>query len=265
MYAPYTDTTLYPTFDISSVPNVTRFCLGFIVSDRNKNPSWGGYHDIWSDFYKDIIAKIRAQGRKLVCSFGGAAGKELAHVCPTADELFKKYQAVVDMYDFDYLDFDIEGYNMHDMTVNRKRADAILKLKQKNPKLKISLTLPVNRWGLEKDSVEIVKMTQCDLVNIMAMDYNNIKDMGQAACEAALCTRKQTGKDIGVTVMQGRNDTGEVFTLDDARILKKFQMSNPWVKELRIWAIERDRGVKGDLSWSSQIEQVPFEFSKIFI
>jgi chitinase len=262
-YAPYTDTTLYPTFDISTVPNVKWFCLGFIVADENKNPSWGGYYPVGSNFYTDIMSKVRASGGDLICSFGGAAGNELAVVNKDIDALYEKYKKVVDTYKFESIDFDIEGGAIGDREANSRRAHAILKLQNKFPNLKISLTLPVGTSGLDQDALDIVAETPCDLINIMAMDYGNQKDMGKAAIDAANATRKQTGKSIGITVMNGKNDTGEVFTLDDAKELKAFQKKTEWVKRVGIWAIERDRGEDGDLNWSSQVDQKPYEYTCI--
>jgi len=269
MYSPYTDTTLYPTYDISTVPDVKCFTLGFIVADGKKNPSWGGYYPISTDFYKDIMAKVRANGGELICSFGGASGAELATVVKNVDDLYCKYKAVIDTYQFNSIDFDIEGPGLSDRDAIDRRAHAILKLLNCYPDLQVSVTLPVMPDGLDDDGLYVVQSTPCDLVNIMAMDYGTIKkgDMGRAACDAATATRKQTGKDIGITPMIGRNDTwesGEIFDQGDAYTVKGFQVKNSWVKRLGCWAIERDRGVMGDLNWSSQIYQDPFEFSEIF-
>jgi len=265
MYAPYTDTTLYPKYDISTVPAVNCFTLGFIVADNNKNPSWGGHYSIQSDYYQDILAALRQKGTKTICSFGGAEGKELATVTKSVNELFDKYCAVINKYSFDSIDFDIEGGALGDTKAIIRRAEAIDLLKKKYPKLKTSLTLPVMPDGLEKDALYCAKSTPCDLVNIMAMDYGSEPNMGIAACTAATETYKQIGKHIGITPMIGKNDTGEIFSLDNARIVKTFQQKNEWVKRLSIWAIERDRGIPGDLNHSSKISQKPFEFSSIFI
>lgn len=263
MYAPYTDTTLYPTFDISTVPDVKHFCLGFIVADSNKNPSWGGYHRIGSNFYKGIISRVRERGGTVIGSFGGAAGAELATVCMNVDYLYDKYKSVVQTYKFESVDFDIEGGALLDTSANNRRAQAILRLRNKFPNLFVSLTLPVNVDGLSPHVLEIVEQTPCDLVNIMAMDYGSVKDMGRAAITAAIATRKQTGKPIGITVMIGKNDTGEIFTLDHARALKEFARNNQWVHRLSIWSIERDNGDSGDLNHSSKVAQDLYEYSKI--
>jgi len=267
MYAPYTDTTLYPVLDISGVSDADSFSLGFIVADGNKNPSWGGYYSVGSDYYKDIIHKCHEKGKKLICSFGGADGRELATVEKDAYILYEKYKKVIDTYGFDHIDFDIEGGALGDTEATKRRAYAIEDLKHTFPNLHVSLTVPVMPYGLDQDAMNVVKATPCDLVNIMAMDYGSIGkgDMGRAACDAALNTRQQTGKPIGITPMIGKNDTAyEIFDIGDAYTVKDFQSNCDWVKRLSIWSIERDRGVKGDMTQSSQIDQKPYEFSKIF-
>ena len=263
LYCPYTDVTLYPTFDISTVPDLKYFSLGFIISDTNKNPSWGGHFGVGSTFYKDIIAKVRAKGGDCICSFGGADGRELATVCGETD-LFAKYKRVIDTYSFKSIDFDIEGPTLADTRANATRAKVVVELQNLYRDLRVSLTLPVDVDGLDKMALDVVQETPCDLVNIMAMDFGDVDDMGKAACDAALATRKQTGKNIGITVMIGMNDDGNVFDLGDAETVKEFQKNNVWVKRLSIWAIERDAGKEGDLDHSSQVKEASWAYSKIF-
>ena len=86
MLIPYVDTTLYPLIDFSSIPHTDGVCLGFVVADASKDPSWGGAHKVSSDF---MDKRINGFKKKLVCSFGGAQGKELAQVCDDEFELFE--------------------------------------------------------------------------------------------------------------------------------------------------------------------------------
>jgi chitinase len=169
-------------------------------------------------------------------------------------------------YDFKSVDFDIEGVGSKNERANSIRAAAVLKLMNRFPNLQVSLTLPVSRCGLDCDMLDIVEITPCDLVNLMVMDYGvDTQDMGQAAIDAARAVRAQTGKCIGLTPMIGVNDTDEIFSLDDARLLKKFIDKTHWVVRTSFWAIERDQGksVSGSLNTTSGIRQKPFEFTRI--
>ena len=262
MLVPYTDVTLWPTFDINIAP-VKNFCLGFVVADAQNEPSWGGYHKITSDFYMDKILKLRQNGGDVVVSFGGANGNELALTTKSVQELFLKYKAVIDRYKLKSVDFDIEGQAILNLDSCHRRGQAILELKKIYPKLQISMTVPVMPFGLDQDTLNCMAVTPHDILNIMAMDFGRETDMGLAAVQALQATRRQTDKKIGVTIMIGKNDTPETFTLADAKYLRDFIKRNLWVVRTSIWSIERDLGLYGPLAKSSQIKQKRFEFTNI--
>lgn len=264
-FAPYTDTTLYPVFDINKVPGVTSFCLGFIVSDSQSNPSWGGYYSTSGNYYYDIIYKAQCAGKKIIVSFGGAAGKELALTNANPHTLFSKYRDVIEKYDLSSIDFDIEGAAVNDQKANKTRRDAILELQSVYPNLEISLTVAASPSGVASNVLKLVEMTPCDIVNIMAMDYGNQKGkMGPAAISAAKAVHQQTGKNIGITPMIGQNDTDEIFNQDSARVVKAFADSTEYIKRLSFWSINRDTGKDGKLDVSTKIKQKPWEFCSLF-
>lgn len=258
MLIPYVDTTVYPLIDFATIPHIDGLHLGFVVADSSKDPSWGGHHKVTSDF---IEKRLKGYKKKLICSFGGAAGKELALVCKDENELFAKYKQVIDRHNFKILDFDIEGAALDDYRSIHIRNKALKMIRKAYPKIALHCTLPVSPSGLSPRAVEIA--TQFDVVNIMAMDYGNVKEMGAAACEAATNTHRQTKKPIGITVMIGVNDTKEVFTLRDAQQLSVFADINNWVAFKSFWSVHRDRGVGGGLESSSQVKQNPWEFSSL--
>lgn len=265
MLAPYTDTTLWPTFDISTVPDLNNFTLGFIVADDDGHPSWGGYHKVESNFYADIILKVREKDGILICSFGGAAGNELATRIRSREQLYKAYKKVIVKYGFDYIDFDIEGPALYDDEANINRGYAIHKLRKRFPRLHVSLSVPVMPYGLDTDVERLIEITPCDLLNLMTMNFGHYKDMGSAVIQAAVNAHNHTGKSIGITVMIGKNDTPEKFSQEDAKKIKRFQKENKWVKRLSFWSIERDKGEWGPLSKSSRIEQKPWEFTSLLL
>ncbi len=262
MLVPYTDVTLWPTFDINLAP-VKNFCLGFIVADSQNDPSWGGYHKTSSDFYMDKILKLRQRGGDIIVSFGGASGNELATTTKSTTALFEKYKSVIDRYKLKSIDFDIEGAALLDKESCHRRGQAILELKKAYPKLEVSVTVPVMPFGLSSDTLDCIALTPHDILNIMAMDFGRESDMGLAVTQAIQATRRQSDKKMGVTVMIGKNDTVEVFTLANAKYLKDFLKKNLWVVRVSFWAIERDLGLYGPLEKSSQINQKKFEFTNI--
>lgn len=264
MFAPYTDTTLWPTFDISLVSRVNDFTLGFVVADHDLEPSWGGYYPVASDFYSDIISRVKKKKGRLICSFGGADGNELATVIDRSNDIFAAYDKVIKKYNFKYIDFDIEGPALYNLEANKKRASAIRNLKRKYKDLHVSLTVPVMPFGLDKDALDLISKTPHDLVNIMAMNFGNEANMYRAVVDAIKSTRKQINDELGVTVMIGKNDTTETFTLNDSKKLAQFVIENPFIKRVSFWSLERDQGKMGGLAFSSKVDQEPWEFSKQF-
>ena len=90
MLIPYVDVTLYPLLDLAAVPHIDGLHLGFVIADADKDPSWGGSYKVASGFMDKRISEFK---KKIVCSFGGAQGKELAQVCKNEFELYEKYTA----------------------------------------------------------------------------------------------------------------------------------------------------------------------------
>lgn len=262
MFAPYVDTTLWPILNIADINLINSFTLGFVVAGENNEPSWGGVYPVASDFYSDIIHKTKGP---LICSFGGAEGSELALKIESTEKLYAAYDDVVEKYRFKFLDFDIEGGAVADIAANKRRAQAIKKLQKKHPNLHISLTVPVMPHGLDNDVLQLIKTTPHQLVNLMTMDFGNQKNMFEAVASAARSAREQIKEDIGITVMIGKNDTPEIFSLEDAKHLAEYVKRNKsWIKRLSFWSMHRDQGRDGPLSHSSKIDQTKWEFTSIF-
>lgn len=262
MLVPYTDVCVYPPIDITTAP-VKNFILGFIVADKDNEPSWGGYYKITSNHYIDVIKKVRSNGGDVIVSFGGAVGNEIATSEYSDEKLFLKYKAVVDRYDLKAIDLDIEGEGLKDLKACNRRAKAILELRNIYPNLEVTMTVPVMPTGLSKDVLNCMKSTPHDILNIMAMDFGNESNMAKAVIEALQSTRLQTKKKIAVTVMIGQNDTREIFTLQNAKVLKQYVLKNPWIVRVSFWSLERDEGLFGPLHKSSQIKQKRWEFSNL--
>jgi len=147
MLYPYVDTTLSPAIDFTTIPHIDGLHLGFVIADSSKDPSWGGHYKVSSDY---MDKRIRNFKKPLICSFGGAAGAELATVCKDEYELFTKYKYVIEKYNFKIIDFDIEGAALGNLPSIEIRNKAIRMLRKAFPKLKIHVTLPVSPNGTTK-------------------------------------------------------------------------------------------------------------------
>jgi chitinase len=257
------------------------FTLAFIIADKQHNPAWDGRTPMEKNLYADQIAAIRTRGGDVIVSFGGEGGSELALVETDAAALESKYQAVIDQYQFTWLDFDIEGKALTKSDVNERRNTALTHLQAKNAGLIISYTLPVDPNGIPKSAQKLLadakaKGLKVHSTNVMTMDFgpgfSNGKRMSDVSIASVQKAREQCQKIdpailIGITPMIGQNDQkGEIFTQADARAVQEWAAAQPWVCSLSFWSINRDAGgpVKKSGNAGSGIEQEPWEFSRIF-
>ncbi|MEU6283261.1 cellulose binding domain-containing protein [Streptomyces sp. NPDC047028] len=281
--APYIDMGAWPTPsmpDMASAGGTDSYTMSFITASGCK-AMWFNAYDPRDGWAKDQIDAIRARGGDVKVSFGGASGIELAQACDSVDSLFTEYDAVVKAYDLRYADFDIEGAAVADTASITRRSQALARLQQAHPGLRISLTLPVLPEGLTSDGLNVVKAARdagvdLDLVNVMAMDYYRSTDYGDAAVQAAQSTFTQLKSlypaksdaqlwaMLGVTPMLGQNDDGHVYDQADARQLVAFAQGKH-LGELAFWEATRDRNAcTGALYKCTNIPQSPYEFAKIF-
>ena len=63
-------------------------------------------------------------------SFGGQINHELSDVCTSPDALQQAYQSVIDAYQVDTIDFDVEGKALDDKAGLARRAAAAKALQQ---------------------------------------------------------------------------------------------------------------------------------------
>ncbi|MCX5390868.1 cellulose binding domain-containing protein [Streptomyces sp. NBC_00094] len=289
-YAPYVDTSLYPTYDLLATADATgvkEFNLAFITSGGACAPLWGGVTDLANDKVAAQIGALRAKGGDVRVSFGGAAGHELALNCSTSSALAAAYGKVIDQYKLTKVDFDVEGAALPDTAANTRRSQAIAQLQKAHPGLNVSFTLPVMPEGLTQPGVALLadakkNGVRVDAVNIMAMDYGPAysADMGTYAIQAATATQAQVKgvlglsdaaawKAVAVTPMIGVNDvTSEIFTVDDATQLVDFAKSKG-IGWLSMWSSTRDKQcASGAVNWAdatcSSILQQPLAFTKAF-
>ncbi|MFE6270684.1 cellulose binding domain-containing protein [Streptomyces goshikiensis] len=289
-FAPYVDTSLYPSYDLldtAAKTGVKEFNLAFVTSGGACSPLWGGTTALDADRVASQIAALRAKGGDVRVSFGGAAGSELGLVCTSADSLAAAYGKVVDTYGLTKVDFDIEGAALPDTAANTRRAQAIAQLQKSHPGLDVSFTLPVMPEGLTQPGVDLIANARqngvaISAVNIMAMDYGPAYsgDMGGYAIQAATATQAQikgvlglgdvaAWKAVAVTPMIGVNDvSSEVFTVQDATQLVEFARAKGlgW---LAMWSGARDKQCPGGAKNSadptcSSILQEPLAFTKAF-
>jgi len=276
-FASYVDVTATPTFSFEQMGATSErdAVLSFVVSSSNNacTPSWGGAYSL--DQASDSldldrrIARLQQQGGSVAISFGGLDNNELSVDCTDQSKLLAAYQSVVDRYNIDTIDLDIEGTDLTNQTVDARRATVIAQLQSQRRKegkdLAVWLTLPVTPQGLTEDGTNTVaemlsKGVDIAGVNIMTMDYGSSLTAGQnmltGSESAAIQTERQLGilydrdhlhlndtdlwNKIGLTPMIGQNDTaGEVFSMSEAKDLNTFARSHG-VGRMSMWSANRD-------------------------
>ena len=167
-------------------------------------------------------------------------------------KLAQAYQSVINQYKVSAVDFDIEGAAIANRISVDNRNKAIKILKQNNPNLRISYTLPVLPSGLDNNGVYLLSSAvkngaTIDVINLMTMDFgpnsapNGATGMGGYSISAANGVNnqiKQTGlqASVGITPMIGKNDVPtEIFRLEDATQVLNFGQQNSWVSHIAFW------------------------------
>lgn len=276
-FASYVDVTATPAFAFEQMGATAErdAILSFIVSSPESacTPSWGAAYTLTqADDDLDLdtrIARLQQQGGSVAVSFGGQANQELAVGCTNPSQLLEAYQSVVQRYNIDTIDLDLEGAALTSTAAGERRAVAIARLQKERraagKSLAVWVTLPVTPQGLDESGTNAVaellsKGVDLAGVNAMTMDYGSSLAAGQTmlqGSESALVqTERQLGilyqragihlndatlwRKIGATPMIGQNDDAdEVFTLADATGLNQFARSHG-VGRMSMWSANRD-------------------------
>ena len=276
-FAAYVDVTSTPTFafDQLGATNARDVILSFIVSSSKDvcTPSWGNAYTMeQAGNSLDLdrrIARLKQQGGSVAVSFGGLNNDELAVRCTDPESLKRAYLSVINRYDINTIDLDLEGSGLKDKKVNDRRAAVIAQIQkerqQAGEKLAVWVTLPVTPQGLSEhgtDAVAQLLANKVDLagVNAMTMDYGPSKSKDESMANASKSALKHTVRQMGIlyknvgislttstlwrkvgaTPMIGQNDIrDEVFSLSDAKSLNKFAHEQQ-IGRMSMWSANRD-------------------------
>ncbi|MEC3981412.1 glycoside hydrolase family 18 protein [Amycolatopsis sp. H20-H5] len=231
------------------------------------------------------VAQIRQAGGDVSVSFGGYNGLELGAACGDATSLANAYQAVITKYSLTHIDLDIEGDDLGDVSGETKRFQAIKTLKQRNPNLHVTLTLPVTTIGLsDLGRAEIQRAkdlgASIDLYKEMAFDYGgpaaSMADDVKKVMESVHGQLKTLRPDLddagvyahtGLILMNGHTDQpSELFTQETFRALLGYVQAHR-LGRFSFWALNRDRVCTVPTGWAdgkcSSVSQQPYDFSKI--
>lgn len=266
------------------------FIFAFVLApaDGNCTPTWDGKpgQEVATDTaVKAKADAVRQAGGQISVSFGGYNGTELGKACKDAGALADAYQQVIDKYGLTHIDLDIEGDDLGDVPGETKRFEAVKTLKQRNPNLHVTLTMPMTSVGLnDAGKAEIRRAAdagaEIDLFKIMDFDYGGPgQDMANSAVNVAEAFHKQLRQlhpelddkaaygRTGVILMNGHTDQpSELYTQDTFRKLLDYAEQRQ-IGRLSYWSLNRDRVCTEPVGWAdgkcSSVQQQPYEFTKI--
>lgn len=276
-FAAYVDVTATPTFQFQQMGATSHrdAILSFIVSDPSNvcTPSWGGAYTMnEAAGALDLdtrIARLQQQGGSVAISFGGKANQELAVNCTNPTQLLAAYHSVVDRYNINTIDLDLEQSGLTNAAANARRATAIAALQKdrraEGKALAVWVTLPVDTQGLTTDGTNEIatllsKGVDITGLNVMTMDYGASLASGQSMLQGSESALEQSERQLGIlyqragiylnsaslwrkmgaTPMIGQNDNvNEVFTLADANGLNSFARSHG-MERMSMWSANRD-------------------------
>jgi chitinase len=268
-FAGYVDVTATPAYAFESPQDAPQsdVILAFIVGGKDDpcQPTWGTYYTLETAATAlDLdrrIAQLRSIGGNVSISFGGQINDELAVGCQDETALITAYRDVVDRYQVQRIDLDIEGPALTDAVSLQRRARVIAALQAEQEDLEVWLTLPVATQGLTADGLAALQTTMAGGVDVsgvngMTMNFGGSRasgaSMASAVVDAANALHGQlrtafAGLDdaqvwarLGITPMIGQNDLpGEVFTLDDATTVNQFALERG-VGLVSMWSLNRD-------------------------
>lgn len=223
--------------DLAYETGITRFNIGFIISDREGNPIWVDDEgdEVNAEDIADEIKALRKNDIDVVISFGGKEDRVLHHEIESVRELTDAYEAVIKAYDVKVADFYMDGKGLSKEADAKRNIDALVKLKEAHRDLEIWLTFPADENGLDEEAISIIKYAaerklDFEGINLMTYTYNTkVKD-----------AKTMADKTIGV-IEEAYND------LDD--VLKGYSTKELWAA-LGVTPLIGDQG--GNLEFTTE-------------
>jgi chitinase len=260
----YESAPYYSTLD-GNAPNLPQvmsatgqkaFDLAFILANGGScSPSWDGSDPVSSDTQvAGVISAVRAAGGDVIVSAGGANGTKLGSVCSSAATTAAAYQQVITTYGLHAFDLDLEEPEIENSTAIANELGAAQILQQEDPGLFVAITLPTTPTGANffgqalLNEAKSLGFTPNDYT-IMPFDngfsggasqVTALQDFNAQLVSTFGWTSAQAYAREGFSGMNGRSDTGEMFTQADFQTVLSFAESNH-LGRYSFWSVNRDR------------------------
>lgn len=244
--------------DVAAVMDATgqkAFQLAFILDSGGCTPSWGGNSPISTDTAAGaVINTIRAKGGDVSVSIGGYGGTKLGQTCGTPAATAAAYQQVITKYGLHAIDFDLEEPEYeNDAAVNNELGAAQI-LQRDNAGLYVSVTMPATAAGTGWFGTQLLDKSKAlgftpDNFSIMPFDggFNGAADQISAAenFHGLLMSHLDWNSAFayaheGVSLMNGRSDTGEYFRQADFQTVLDYATGHGLARFTN-WSVNRDR------------------------
>ncbi|MCX5560841.1 chitinase [Streptomyces sp. NBC_00038] len=269
---------------VMSATGTTQFTLAFMLSDGTCNPKWDGERALTGGTDAAAIKSIRKAGGDVTVSFGGWSGAKLGEKCTTVAKLAAAYQKVVDAYDLNSIDIDIESTEYESATARKRVVAALKTVKKKYPGLKVYVTFGTGPAGPGAAGVAMVEHAAAQKLNIdgwavMPFDFDDgtsdmvtatksaVKGLKDVVADAYGISSAAAYRRVGFSTMNGVTDSdGETVTLSDFKAMVTYAKTRHLAR-VSVWSVNRDRacadGAEATASDTcSGIDQTTYAFTK---
>ena len=243
--------------DVMNATGLKAFQLAFILapSGGGCTPTWGGTTAVSSDTaVATTISNIRAAGGDVSVSIGGYGGTKLGQTCGTPAATAAAYQQVITKYGLHAMDFDLEEPEYENTAAVANEIGAAQILQQNNPGLYISITTAGTAAGTGWFGTQMLNQAKTDgftpnNFSIMPFDGGFSGASSQISALQAFNTLLMSTfgwssatayAHEGISMMNGRSDSGEYFYQSDFQSVLSFATSHGLARYTN-WSVNRDR------------------------
>jgi hypothetical protein len=275
-FAPYADALSWPSPDLRKLTgdaHVRDFTMGFVAAGGGCSAAWGGLSPLADP---SVLGGLKSVPGKVIVSFGGPRGTELAQDCGSVAALTGQYRAVLRATDPDGIDFFLNDAALADGAAVERRTRALASLPHAGPP--ISITLPLHRSGLSSGALAALRSAAAGGVGVSVVNLVPADGSGQSVIASATAAHgqlqrlynedgAQVWRRIGITPIIGIADTGAGFQPADAERLLAWARARG-LGRLSMWSITRDTPCTADTTATndtcSGLDEDPGTYSRIF-
>ncbi|GAA2632172.1 cellulose binding domain-containing protein [Actinomadura fulvescens] len=257
---------------VMDATGVKAFTMAFILSSGGCNPAWDGQRPLTGGPDAQAISTIKSKGGDVQISFGGWSGNKLGPACSTPEAYAGAVQKVIDAVRPAVVDFDIENTDeFENHTVQDRILNGLKIVKQRNPAVKIVVTIPTLKSGPNSHGVRLINQSKAlnvPIDNYTIMPFNfGATDMYQdnvtsseglknALKNAFAWSDAQAYAHMGISGMNGYSDQREVTSPETWTRIRDWAKSKGLTR-FAFWSVNRDRVNGGG------VPQGEWEFTRI--